>query len=71
MSTKVPSEKFCLNLFQFDLVCEKDIYPTIGLAALNVGGPVGVYLFGVVNDRYVAPFATVVQFFEYFNWKPL
>lgn len=40
------------SLIQFDLVCEKDIYPTLGLVALNVGGPIGVYLFGVLNDRY-------------------
>jgi MFS family permease len=33
-------------------VCEKDIYPTLGLVALNVGGPIGVYLFGMLNDRY-------------------
>jgi quinol-cytochrome oxidoreductase complex cytochrome b subunit len=33
-------------------VCEKDIYPTLGLVALNIGGPIGVYLFGVLNDRY-------------------
>lgn len=37
---------------QYDLVCEKDIYPTLGLVALNVGGPIGVYVFGVLNDRY-------------------
>lgn len=36
---------------QFDLVCERDIYPTIGLSALNVGGPIGVYFFGMINDR--------------------
>lgn len=42
-----------LNVYslQYDLVCDKDIYPTIGLAALNVGGPIGVYLFGLLNDR--------------------
>lgn len=33
------------------MVCDRDIYPTIGLAALNTGGPVGVYLFGMLNDR--------------------
>ena len=33
------------------MVCNHDIYPTIGLAALNTGGPVGVYLFGLLNDR--------------------
>lgn len=32
-------------------MCEKDIYPTLALVALNIGGPVGVYLFGVLNDR--------------------
>ncbi|KAL7740582.1 hypothetical protein ACLKA6_009468 [Drosophila palustris] len=38
-------------VIDFDLVCDQDIYPTIGLAALNSGGPVGVYLFGLLNDR--------------------
>lgn len=38
---------------QFELVCQRDIFPTIGLAALNTGGPIGVYLFGVLNDRWV------------------
>lgn len=37
--------------FQFDLVCDRDIFPTLGLVALNTGGPVGVYLFGLLNDR--------------------
>lgn len=37
--------------FQFNLVCDRDIFPTIGLAALNTGGPIGVYLFGIINDR--------------------
>ncbi|CAH1388968.1 unnamed protein product [Nezara viridula] len=35
----------------FELVCGKDIYPTIGLAGLNLGGPLGVYIFGTINDR--------------------
>ncbi|KAH8263124.1 hypothetical protein KR044_004829 [Drosophila immigrans] len=38
-------------VIDFDLVCDQDIYPTVGLAALNTGGPVGVYLFGLLNDR--------------------
>ncbi|XP_018329394.1 carcinine transporter isoform X2 [Agrilus planipennis] len=38
-------------VIDFDLVCERDIYPTIGLTALNIGGPVGVYFFGFLNDR--------------------
>lgn len=40
-----------ISNFQFDLVCDRDIYSTLGLVALNTGGPVGVYLFGVLNDR--------------------
>lgn len=42
------------NIFvflQFDLVCDFDVYPTLGLVALNVGGPIGVYAFGILNDR--------------------
>ncbi|KAG5329159.1 OCT1 protein, partial [Acromyrmex charruanus] len=35
----------------FDLVCDRAIYPTIGLVILNAGGPIGVYLFGTLNDR--------------------
>lgn len=27
------------------------MYPTLGLVALNIGGPVGVYGFGLLNDR--------------------
>lgn len=38
-------------IFQFNLVCDYAIYPTIGLVALNTGGPIGVYLFGTLNDR--------------------
>ncbi|GAB0094304.1 Carcinine transporter [Sergentomyia squamirostris] len=35
----------------FNLLCHRDIYPTVGLLALNIGGPIGVYLFGLLNDR--------------------
>lgn len=38
-------------VIDFNLVCNYAIYPTIGLAALNAGGPVGVYMFGLLNDR--------------------
>ncbi|XP_020279603.1 carcinine transporter isoform X3 [Pseudomyrmex gracilis] len=40
-------------VIDFDLVCDRSIYPTIGLVALNTGGPIGVYLFGTLNDRYL------------------
>lgn len=33
------------------MVCDKDIYPTLGLVALNFGGPIGVYTFALLNDR--------------------
>lgn len=49
---------------QFDLVCDHDIYPTIGLAALNAGGPVGVYLFGLINDRYY-----IIEIFSYYTFN--
>ncbi|CAH0603079.1 unnamed protein product [Chrysodeixis includens] len=38
-------------VIDFNLVCEYDVYPTLGLVALNVGGPIGVYTFGLLNDR--------------------
>ncbi|XP_059619144.1 carcinine transporter [Phlebotomus argentipes] len=38
-------------VIDFSLVCNRDIYPTLGLSALNIGGPIGVYLFGLLNDR--------------------
>ncbi|XP_071449485.1 carcinine transporter [Hetaerina americana] len=42
---------FSSIVIDFDLVCDHAIYPTIGLAALNSGGPIGVYVFGLLNDR--------------------
>lgn len=41
------------DIFQFDLVCSKAMLPTVGLCVLNIGGIIGVYLFGVVSDRLV------------------
>ncbi|CAK1549985.1 unnamed protein product [Leptosia nina] len=45
------SEIISSVVIDFDLVCEYDVYPTLGLVALNVGGPIGVYSFGILNDR--------------------
>ncbi|PZC82436.1 hypothetical protein B5X24_HaOG210477 [Helicoverpa armigera] len=45
------SEVISSVVIDFDLVCEYDVYPTLGLVALNIGGPVGVYTFGLLNDR--------------------
>lgn len=42
---------YVFYILQFNLVCDKAIYPTLGLVALNTGGPIGVYLFGTLNDR--------------------
>ncbi|XP_026326759.1 carcinine transporter [Hyposmocoma kahamanoa] len=38
-------------VIDFDLVCDYELYPTLGLVALNVGGLIGVYCFGLLNDR--------------------
>ncbi|XP_076057960.1 carcinine transporter [Oratosquilla oratoria] len=43
---------FSSIVIDFDLVCEKSIFPTIGLSVLNIGGIIGVYLFGTVSDRF-------------------
>ncbi|XP_063529881.1 carcinine transporter [Cydia strobilella] len=45
------SEVISSIVIDFNLVCEYDVYPTLGLVALNVGGPIGVYGFGLLNDR--------------------
>ncbi|XP_054289222.1 carcinine transporter-like [Macrosteles quadrilineatus] len=39
-------------VIDYELVCQYDIYPTYGLVALNAGGPIGVYMFGIINDRF-------------------
>jgi MFS family permease len=44
------SEAVSSIVTDFELVCDKSIYPTLGLVALNLGGPVGVYYFGLLND---------------------
>ena len=33
-------------------MCSYALYPTIGLSVLNIGGIIGVYLFGVISDKY-------------------
>ncbi|XP_049762165.1 carcinine transporter isoform X1 [Schistocerca cancellata] len=38
-------------VIDFNLVCHHAIYPTIALSALNMGAPIGVYMFGMINDR--------------------
>ncbi|KAK4879042.1 hypothetical protein RN001_007188 [Aquatica leii] len=38
-------------VIDFDLVCDRGIYPTLGLTALNISGPIGVYFFGYLNDK--------------------
>ncbi|KAF2364329.1 Major facilitator sugar transporter-like [Trinorchestia longiramus] len=39
-------------VIDFDLVCARAIFPTIGLAVLNVGGIIGVYFFGTLSDKF-------------------
>ncbi|CAG0879578.1 unnamed protein product [Cyprideis torosa] len=38
-------------VIDFELVCDKSIYPTLALCVLNVGGIIGVYLFGTIADK--------------------
>lgn len=44
------SHTVCYTI-QFELVCTKSLYPTLGLFALNFGGLIGVLFFGYLNDR--------------------
>lgn len=39
-------------VIDFELVCSKALYPTIALSAMNVGGMIGVYMFGVISDKW-------------------
>ncbi|XP_042232985.1 carcinine transporter-like [Homarus americanus] len=36
-------------VIDYDLVCDKAIFPTVGLSVLNVGGIIGVYVFGTIS----------------------
>lgn len=38
--------------FQWSLVCNKDFYPTLGLVLLAVGGIIGNYIFGYLQDTF-------------------
>lgn len=37
-------------IFQWDLVCEKDFYGTLGLVLFGIGGIIGNYIFGYLQD---------------------
>lgn len=39
-----------MNIFQWDLTCQKDFYGTLALILLGVGGLVGNYIFGYLQD---------------------
>lgn len=38
------------RIFQWDLVCEKDSYATVALVLFGVGGLIGNYVFGYLQD---------------------
>jgi len=38
-------------VIDYELVCSRSLYPTVGLSLLNIGGIFGVYIFGVISDR--------------------
>ncbi|XP_063863454.1 carcinine transporter-like [Scylla paramamosain] len=46
------SEIYSSIVIDYDLVCQRRIYPTIGLSVLNIGGIIGVYVFGTISDKF-------------------
>ncbi|KAK2706973.1 hypothetical protein QYM36_014862, partial [Artemia franciscana] len=46
------SEVYSSVVIDFELVCDYSLYPTLALSALNIGGIIGVFIFGLISDRY-------------------
>nr|CAD7572951.1 unnamed protein product [Timema californicum] len=45
---------YYFDMFQWETVCDKDFYATLALVLFNVGGLVGNYIFGCLQDRSVS-----------------
>lgn len=41
-----------VNSFQWDLVCDRDYYSTLALVFFGIGGLVGNYIFGFLQDYW-------------------
>lgn len=47
---RIEFQTFFFIFLQWNLVCDHDFYPTLGLVLLAVGGIIGNYIFGYLQD---------------------
>jgi len=49
MKTRIIDSHFS----QWDLICDKDVYPTLGLVLFGASGFIGNWIFGYIQDRFL------------------